>query len=1646
MADFQYSAELELNTRSFNQGLDDAARALQKLGASSTVPSQALDQLRKRFTNIQNAASIYTGAMKRLGADSDYAKRQMKSLATVVEGLNRDINKYASGGSISGLKQTNLQKDQAKILRETTAAVQAVNKAFDKKKVQEQAEAWATYESNVKASADALRSLKKDQDAAFASYAPNVRAGRDDITRAAQAQKDGFTLQQRQEMGFAEARLHAQRVANAREQERMTAQAIRSQEQYIDSLGNTRYALYDVANTMTVVAAATLGMVTAGTALSASYERAFASVERTSGAAGQQLQELHDDLVNLTTGMPTSFDELTDIATLGGQLGIAAKDIAAFTQTVSMFSATTDVTATAAAEQLGRLLQLSDIEDHGEIQNLAAAIYEVGVNSVATESAILAVSNQIAVSGNLAGFTADQTVALAGALASLGIMPEAARGSIMRIFNNIRMAVDSGGDSLERFAHLSNMTGEEFQRMWRSDPQEAFVRLLDGMHAASEGGENLMQILSNMGIRAVRDQRAILTLADNMNVYKTAIDDSASAFREGTALQEGYAVVAQTLSARIEILLGTLKSVVAEGFTPMLDAIGPLVDLLQWFAERLLVIAQHPVGGAIMSIVAGLTALVGVTALAVGGWARLNGAMIAMLQATNQYLKQKAGLIASEYTVNGLLGEQLGLILGVTRAKVGNAAATQSLTVANSQYAASLAASSAGGNKAVAAARAFTGALGPLVLALAAVTAMGVGYYNMLNSARSADSLFGVGSTGLAQAIKEDTAAYEEGAEAFRKYYYTVNEAGERTSAMAKTMGVLGDAADDPRLAEWQRTLEDSLGTQSGLRDEINQTTGAIQEQFLVIGDATKAYIAQTLAMDEEFQQAWRNVGDTIARTGITLEELLEKSLSSPNGATSFLEEELKTIEDRMHELQYIWKSNPMVDGDRSLVNPAMNAEIDALIEKWAALNTLKENFSAVDMGIGDELSSMNMYNELLSAMGVEADLLGDEFEETSGQIAGFADGLFDAVNGVANFNEAIFDLHESLAENGDDFSAYSGAGIENIQALERAVRAAADQAGSDIGQFGANLANIFAQMEGAGVTAGAELDFLRQQLVATFNQTYGLDLDISNARGSIHQFIADAITALRVRAEIERRAQFSDRKGSNITTRKGSDIGAYQEIQGQIAALQGLQGQLKRAERAGRDAGQGIADGMKKAGNAAKKAGDNAKDAAKEIYTLVDYASDLSSLFTRANDLRFGNQEARDDVTSIYDAMREKAQEAAEKIRDLRQKMKELRAEIGTLKADRNTLQFQLGVALEYGDTLRATEIRAELAENSAEIADKNNELKDTEKDLRKEQDANTKSLKGNTKGAKDNRKTVLDLIKGYRGQLTTMAANGASQDQLRRKSGELKEEFKRQLIQMGYNREEVDKYALAFDDFTEIIEKVPRNITVTAKGNTSPATQALNEWIEKNKNRSITVKTKTTTPKVGGTVSGGSWKPSSVSVGTGGVSTKGISVGGTISGSTIRATKSMSTPTLTADRVNTKGMTRGMATGGRVEYHARGGVGGMHPGFPRGTDTVPAWLTPGEFVQQKRAVDYYGLPFMNAVNSLKFPKFFSTGGFVSAPANSGGRGGNAIQLVELLPHQLQQIVRAVQQSAGSIRIGNDTIARAANAANARSAARGSH
>ena len=225
---------------------------------------------------------------------------------------------------------------------------------------------------------------------------------------------------------------------------------------------------------------------------------------------------------------------------------------------------------------------------------------------------------------------------------------------------------------------------------------------------------------------------------------------------------------------------------------------------------------------------------------------------------------------------------------------------------------------------------------------------------------------------------------------------------------------------------------------------------------------------------------------------------------------------------------------------------------------------------------------------------------------------------------------------------------------------------------------------------------------------------------------------------------------------------------------------------------------------------------GDEAGGAAREVRTLVDYANDLQSVFSRAFDLRFSGGSTLDAITSTFISIREATAESARNIQ-------KLKAEIQGLQSDLKTQQYFLGIAVEYKDSARAEAIQANIAKIQADLADKTANLSD-------EQSKNSKTLTGNSKAAISNRQQMEALVKQYQDHIVALASSGLSQDELARRTAELRAQFIQQATQLGYNRVEIEKYAAAFDDVSTAIRAIPRNVTIDF--NADPALQAINEF----------------------------------------------------------------------------------------------------------------------------------------------------------------------------------------------------------------------
>lgn len=494
-----------------------------------------------------------------------------------------------------------------------------------------------------------------------------------EISLAVQQQRRGDVTEQltqnlRKQLDANIANTQAGKDATAQIKNQMQDQvnAQKAVQRQTQSLMNTwvtsRYALYDIGNfyqnvSQNLIRAARAIFDT--TKSYRSFETAFTSVERAMQLSQEGAVDLRNQFVQLSETIPVSFEEISRIATLGAQMGIAADGIVGFTETIAQFASITGISAETVAQQFGRIAELADV-DPTEFNNLGSAVAFAGVNAVATESEILTLSQSIAAVSNQVGITAPEIIGLGTALASVGIPAEQARGVFTRVFADIDRAASLGGKSLKGLSQITGLSAEKISSSWGQEgaANEVFVALLKGLNAS----DNLTAAFDSLNIVETREINTLTRLAKNMDVVMQALDDSGMSFESATFLGDSFDKTVDNLDSKLTLLRTNFDSLTASlsaGFAPALgivvDGMSALFRFLKGAEDSFLFRAVLPATGAVIALGAATAAGAAILAKLT---AQLYAFRVAQINAANS----PTAVDGTIKQVKALLGLNSGLI------------------------------------------------------------------------------------------------------------------------------------------------------------------------------------------------------------------------------------------------------------------------------------------------------------------------------------------------------------------------------------------------------------------------------------------------------------------------------------------------------------------------------------------------------------------------------------------------------------------------------------------------------------------------------------------------------------------------------------------------------------------------------------------------------------------------------------------------------------------------------------------------------------------------------------------------------------------------------------------------------------------------
>lgn len=338
------------------------------------------------------------------------------------------------------------------------------------------------------------------------------------------------------------------------------------------------------------VAAAALaaGGVAAGK-FAIDFENNFARVEKTVEGTPEQLAAVKQGIIDLTTtgiggrsAIPATTAELTELAAAGGQLGIKTENLLEFTEAMSQLGTATNLRGEEGAQTLAKYMNIMGV-DQSNVRNLGSAIVDLGNNYATTEADIASMALRLGRTSAIVGISAQDTLAYATALSSLGIEAEAGGSAVSRTWTKLQNAASQGGESLEAFASISGMTADEFKQEWDSDPGSAFNAFIKGLSES----EDIIADLAKVGINDIREGDAMKALANGYDIMTSALERSNTAWTENTALQNEADKMAETTAGQIQITKNNLVEAARGIGETMLPTIKDVSTGVKDFAQNL---------------------------------------------------------------------------------------------------------------------------------------------------------------------------------------------------------------------------------------------------------------------------------------------------------------------------------------------------------------------------------------------------------------------------------------------------------------------------------------------------------------------------------------------------------------------------------------------------------------------------------------------------------------------------------------------------------------------------------------------------------------------------------------------------------------------------------------------------------------------------------------------------------------------------------------------------------------------------------------------------------------------------------------------------------------------------------------------------
>ena len=274
----------------------------------------------------------------------------------------------------------------------------------------------------------------------------------------------------------------------------------------------------------------------------------MSGVKKYTGLAKEEVDALNESFKQMDTR--TSREKLNDLAADAGRLGIQSRGaVLDFVEAADQINtALGEDLGEDAVKNIGKLAQMFGTDKSMGLKqamlSTASVINELAQSSSASEGYIMEFTNRLAGVGNQAGMTQAQLMGLASVMDQNQVNVEKGATALQNVLTALFKEP-------EKMAKAAGLEVKQFTQLLSTDANAALLQFLGALNQAG-GMDKLAPLLDEMNLSGAGVTQTLSTLAGKLSDVKSAQEQAAVAFNQGTSCTNEANQANHTAQAELE--------------------------------------------------------------------------------------------------------------------------------------------------------------------------------------------------------------------------------------------------------------------------------------------------------------------------------------------------------------------------------------------------------------------------------------------------------------------------------------------------------------------------------------------------------------------------------------------------------------------------------------------------------------------------------------------------------------------------------------------------------------------------------------------------------------------------------------------------------------------------------------------------------------------------------------------------------------------------------------------------------------------------------------------------------------------------------------------------------------------------------------